>query len=330
MRDTREMKPFRSQETFLPNGEGWELEVSRSWNPRTLESRRRPVLMVPGFGNNKSVFSFPDDFHSWESNYVKRGYEVWTVNLRGQGNSKFLGRRNRPIGIRDLAVTDLNVVFDYIIHNTLTDRKQVDVIGASLGAAVMYVHAVLNPNNYIGSMVAVGGPFRWEQCHPVVSLAMSRPRLVGMIPVKGSRTFLKHAFPLLRRFPIFIKQYIQPDSVAGDNHDGLLPAVDDPCRNLARQLAEWINAKDLVVDGTNITQGLKRVTNPLLCATGNNDGIVPPATSLAAIAASGSKIKEVLWIGDDQTPFGHTDPMIHRESPERVFEPIAKWLDRQH
>ncbi len=329
MNDSKLSKPFRSQTAFLPNGEGWELEIARSWQPDRLETSKRPVLMVPGFGNNRAVFSYPNDQHSWESNFVQRGYEVWSVNLRGQGSSKFLGRRNKPIGIRDLAVTDLGVVFDFIVHNTLTDKAKVDVIGASLGAAVMYVHAVINPNNHMGSMVAVGGPFRWEQCHPVVSLAMSRPRLVGMIPVRGSRTFLKHAFPLLRRFPIFIKQYIQPEHVAGSNHEDLLPSVDDPNRHLAKQLAEWINNKDLIVDGVNITHGLAKVTNPLLCATGNNDGIVPPATSLAAIAASGSKVKDVLWIGDETTPFGHTDPMIHPESPERVFEPISNWLNRQ-
>lgn len=323
------MKPFEQRTYFIPNGCGWELELSRSWHAQNFDSSRRPVLMLPGLGNNKAVFSFPDHHHSWESFLVREKLEVWTVNLRGQGGSRYLGRSRPSIEIQDMAY-DLGLVLEFIQHNTSTLHQHVDVIGASLGAAVMYVHAVLTSQNRMGSMVTVGGPFRWEQCHPLVSVIMSQPRLVGMVPMKGSRTLLQHTFPLLKRFPMFIRHYIQPEAIAGNRHEDLLSAVDDPNRHLARQIAQWIQTKDLIVDGINVTEGMRSVSNPLLCATGNYDGIVPPATSLAAIAASGASVKEVLWIGDQSTRFGHTDPMIHRESPQRVFLPIAQWLAQQH
>ncbi len=321
---------FVRQRIFIPNGEGWELELTRRVCPDTFQENKRPVLMLPGLGNNNIIFKFPNEQQSWVATLARSGLEVWTANLRGQGASRFLGRRkNLRIRIKDLAITDLGMILEYITYNSSTTHAQIDVIGASLGGVMTYVHTVLHRDNHIGSIVSVGSPFRWEECHPLVALAMSQPRLVGMVPLKGSRSLLKHTFPFLQKFPGIIKPYIQPHFIAGDEPEDLLPAVDDTNSYLAIQMAKWINAKDLIVEGVNITTGMQNVTNPLFCVTGNNDGIVPPPTSLAAIAASGSPVKDVLWVGDEKTPFGHTDPMIHKEAPQRVFQPITQWLQGQ-
>jgi pimeloyl-ACP methyl ester carboxylesterase len=314
------------RDTFsVPNGEGWLLDVRRTWCPQRVQSDERPLILIPGYGNNSEVFAYPDPARSMEGFFARHGREVWSVNLRGQGASK-REKGSRVFGVDDLALTDLGAVLDFVVRHTQTSREKVDAIGASLGGTALYVHSALQQEHVLGKLVAIGSPLRWVNRHPLIAMALKRPGWVGWVPVRGSRLFLRTAFPLLKHFPIGLRAYIHPQTLASPDIRKLVAAVDDPNRHLTRQLAEWIAQRDLIVRGENVTEALSRSQNPLLCVLGNADGIVPSHTALSAIEASGARQKDVLRVGTRQLPFGHTDPFIHRDAPQKVFRPVFEWL----
>ena len=76
----------RAHRTSLITPDGWNLTMRRG-----LAAGRAnpgpPVLLVPGYGMNASIF----DFHPRGTSFVQRlyeqGFDPWTVDLRGTSTS---------------------------------------------------------------------------------------------------------------------------------------------------------------------------------------------------------------------------------------------------
>jgi esterase/lipase len=102
--------------------------------------------------------------------------------------------------------------------------------------------------------------------------------------------------------------------------------VENPNRHINREIARWVRDKDLIVRGVNISQGLSKVTCPLLCVLANGDGIVPRDAAEYALKQVGSSRKELLVVGDEDCRLAHADMFVCNEAHERVFAPIAEWL----
>src|SRR5579883_2044374 len=95
-----------TREYLVPNGDGWLLSLTQSWEPERLVPGRRPVLIVPGYGMNSFIFSYHPHGPSLEGSLAAAGFEVWRADLRGQGPSQRDGGSD-DFGLADLALTDL-------------------------------------------------------------------------------------------------------------------------------------------------------------------------------------------------------------------------------
>src|SRR5262249_2742551 len=93
-------------EHTIPNGDGWHLSLFQTWDDRRFVPGRRPVLIVPGYGMNSFIFSFHPRGLSLEGYLAHAGFEVWRVDMRGQGRSRSVGGGDE-YGLEDLALTDL-------------------------------------------------------------------------------------------------------------------------------------------------------------------------------------------------------------------------------
>src|ERR1700722_11762733 len=79
---------MKTVEHFVPNHDGSELALAQTWDERRLVPGRRPVLIVPGYGMNSYIFSYHPRGVSFEGHLPQAGFEVWRVDLRGQGRSR--------------------------------------------------------------------------------------------------------------------------------------------------------------------------------------------------------------------------------------------------
>ena len=313
------------------NRDGWTLSLRKTvaHRPQLIgeEKPRRPVLIVPGYGMNSFIFGFHPSGRSLEHHLAWRGFEVWSVDFRAQGRSRSTGGALTGWGLDELATVDTTAAVDHVLDRTATGSSQVDLIGCSLGTSIMLAHAVLGDRARLGSLVAFGGPLRWAQVHPLVSVAFRSPRLAAALPFRGTRALAGLALPLLLKTPL-ISIYLNPRSSDMSRWREMLATVEDPVQQINGEIAQWILDRDLTLQGTNITTAVSGLRNPLLCVVALQDGIVPVETARSPYVHSGATVKALLEVGDAEQPHAHADLFLSREAEARVFEPTAQWLAR--
>lgn len=317
---------MQSVEHRIENGAGWELALVQSWDEARLARGRRPVVIVPGYGMNSYIFSYHPSGPSLEGYLAAAGFEVWRADLRNQGPSRSVGGTDE-YSLEDLALTDLGAVVRAVLARTRTGADRADMIGCSLGGTIMLIHAVLDPAHRLGSLVAMGTPVRWVAIHPLLRATFSSPALIGAIRLRGTRKMAEVLLPQLVRFtPWLLSIYMNPEITDTSAAREMVKTVEDPNRAINRQIAEWIRRRDLILRGTNISEGLRAMTRPLLCVFANGDGIVPRETAAFPYNQAASPRKALLEVGTREIAMAHADMFVSRECHQRVFAPVSAWL----
>lgn len=309
---------------LVDNRVGWRLSVTRT--RATDAPTGRPVLIVPGYGMNSYIFGFHPRGPSMVECLAARGLEVWTVDLRGQGRS-IRARGNNRYGMADLAVEDLGAALAHVVANTRTGATSVDVIGCSLGTALMFAHVACVPGAPVHALVSMAGLVTWKGAHPVVRFAFGSPRLVGLMRMRNTRQLARFALPVVARVaPSLLSVYLNEQSTDLTQAAKMVQTVEDPHPVINREIAEWIKRGDLVVRGVNVSERLSAMTNPFFCVVANDDGIVLPVTSRHTYDAIGSDTKRLLLVGDPDQPIAHADLFLCNGAQERIFAPVADFL----
>lgn len=320
---------MRQLEHFVPNRDGWHLSLHQSWDDERLDRARPPVLIVPGYGMNSFIFSFHPRGVSLEGSLVQAGFEVWRVDLRGQGESRSVGG-GEDYTLEDLAEVDLGAAIEAVLGRTRTGADAVSVLGCSLGGTLMFLHAAQNRRHRIANMIAIGSPVRWVDIHPLLRVAFASPTLVGLVRLRGTRRLAELALPhVLKHTPWALSLYMNADAIDHSAAKELVKTVEDPNRVVNKQIARWIRDRDLIVRDQNLSVAIRALTCPLLSVVANGDGIVPRATAEYAHHHIGSSDRELLHVGDEQMRLAHADMFVSDEAHARVFAPVADWLLRR-
>src|SRR4051812_19143422 len=127
---------------------------------------------------NSFIFSYHPHGESLEGYLAHAGFEVWRVDLRAQGKSVSIGG-GHSFGLEDLPDTDLHAAIAGALERSRTGQGRADVIGASLGGTIVFLHAALRRDNRLGSIIAMGSPVRWVDIHPMLKVTFGSPTLVG-------------------------------------------------------------------------------------------------------------------------------------------------------
>jgi pimeloyl-ACP methyl ester carboxylesterase len=284
------------------------------------------VLIVPGYGMNSFIFGFHPRGTSMERGLAEQGLEVWSVNMRRQGQSRPSRGSPPPPSLRAFADVDLNALIDGVLARTRSTARSADLIGCSLGGSIAYAHLALRPDHRVGSVVAVGSPLRWEQIPTIFRVAFFSPGLVGHVRLAGTQPMARAVFPLLRFAPKAVSLYMNPANVDLSAASELTRTVDDPHPAVNADIARWFRSRDLIVRGVNVSDALGDVSVPLLVVAANRDGIVPDSAALSVVDRWGSSDVDVLRVGDEAEWYAHADLFIGNRAPELVFDPIAEWL----
>ncbi|MDF1561782.1 MAG: alpha/beta fold hydrolase [Deltaproteobacteria bacterium] len=314
-------------ECYAPDtGDGWLLDLCVFRDPEAFDPKLAPLVMIPGYGMNTHPLTYHPTGESLTEHLCGRGFEVWAANLRGQGRSARLSGRRR-YGFPELALTDLPVTFQTVLERTKTEANTLTPIGCSLGASLVYAYLAHHRDDHpLQSMVAVGGPLRWDKIHPLLRVAFGSPRLVGSIPMAGTRKLAATAMPLIKRLPKLAAIYMNASIIDMEAADELVLTVEDPNPELNRQIASWVVKKDLVVEGVNASEALTGLELPILCILANADGIVTPEAALSVKKIVDHGSVELLEVGDDETWFAHADLFVSNHARAQVFEPLGHWL----
>lgn len=310
---------------LISNGDGWLLHLEQAWS-EDLRPDAKPVVIIPGYGMNAFIFSFHPRGTTLQRSLVEAGFEVWSLNLRRQGRSRPAGSLPAPgpsmTGYSDV---DLTACVDAIVDRTRTGQRKVHLLGCSLGGTIAYAHMALTEVPKVASVASVGSPLRLESLHPVLRMAFSSPRLVSKIKMKGTRRMARMILPLISRAPKLLSPYMNAANVDIGAAGELVKTIEDPDAALNAELSHWVNNKDLILNGINVTESLANVDIPLLLVLANRDGIVPTAAADSARAAWGGRV-DTLHVGDANQWYSHADLFVGNDAPEHVFNPLARWF----
>ncbi len=310
--------------------DGWRLDARCYVDPDRYEPSKPPVLFIPGYGMNSYILAYHPRGVSMVEHLVRRGFEVWTVNLRGQGDAEPPSQRaRRDIGFRQLALTDVPCALELVRAHTRAQDPRPVLVGCSLGGTIVYAYLAHHPDDH-GALGAItlGAPLRWDTTHPLLKLAARSPALIGAIPIKGIRPLAARALPIVARAPVLLAIYMNAAEIDLSRPLELVPTVDDPTRWLNRQIARWVQQRDLFVNGVNISEALAKVNGlPLMCLIANRDGVVTPQAALSVLECYGDHRVSVRVVGDDTRWYAHADMFIGNSAHELVFDPMARWIE---
>ncbi len=315
---------------YVDNRAGWRLALRRVTPARGGPRPTRPVLIVPGYGMNSFIFGFHPSGLPLDAYLASKGLEVWSVDLRAQGHAAALapaaGDPHR-YGLADLAIRDLGTAIQHVLQETDTGATEVDLVGCSLGASLVFAHLACVPDAPVHSVVSMGGLVTWALVPPLLRAAFFSPRLVGSLRLRGTRWMAGYALPALGRWaPALLSMYLHTQSTDISFASTMIQTVEDPNPHVNREIADWIARRDLVVAGVNVSRALGRMRYPLLCVVANQDGIVPPPTARAIYEEIGSTDKILLEVGDARLPIAHADLFVCRGAQDLIFAHIASFL----
>jgi pimeloyl-ACP methyl ester carboxylesterase len=327
-------KPATPNEThFVENGAGWELALRRvaPWgDAHARGARRRPVLIVPGYGMNSFIFGFHPHGLSLEAYLASEGLEVWSVDLRAQGKARKtpgIARDHDRYGLAELAIDDVGAAIDHVLARTATGAAELDLIGCSLGASLAFAHLACVPDARVHTVVSMGGLVTWTDVPPLVRALFYSRRVAGSLRLKGTRTLAGFALPALGRWaPGLLSMYLHTQSTDITFASTMIQTVEDPNPHVNREIADWIARRDLVVRDVNVSRALAGMRYPFLCVVANQDGIVPPRTAGAPYDEIGSTDKVLLKVGDASHPIAHADLFVSTGAQEQIFAKIAAFL----
>ncbi len=314
MADT-EVDPYEIRTT-----DGWVLPLARG---RGSAPGARPVLLVPGYGMNASIFRYHASGPSFFDQLRRAGLDPWSVDLRGASTTRAT-RGAREVRLADQAFIDLPTAIDQI--RSVTGAANVGAIGCSLGGTLLYGLAGATERPGIDRIVAMGSPLRWSRTRLVRAFLASSP-LSCTIPLVGSRRLAAAALPLAARFASpLLKVYLNPRITAIEPTAMLTRTVEDPLRSINREMARWMSTGHLDLDGVSVSRALHRYRGRLLVVHSRGDGICDSASALSALdhVRTPAEVLEVSHPAGE--PIGHADLFLCDAAPERVFAPVARFL----
>ncbi|MBN1334723.1 MAG: alpha/beta fold hydrolase [Deltaproteobacteria bacterium] len=317
----------------LSTPDGWRLALRRTLWPeghRAAPVKGLPVLVVPGYGMNARLFETRVQGRSFLDALAEAGFDGWTLDFRGQGESCPDEERTGPTGpcgLKEYAFVDLKAAVEHVC--AVTAHPRLVAVGCSLGGSLILAYAARFGTDRLERFVGVGAPLFMEQPGALVrAVGVAGPAL-AVLPVRGTRTLAAFGLPLAARYakkPLSI--YLHPDHVDLSQPDRLARVVENPDRRVNAEIGRWIRTGRLVVDGLDVAEALRGRTLRTLVVVALDDGIVNPASARSVVRVLGEHQVDEIEVGGPEAPFGHADLFLSEHSDRAVFQPVIAWLKR--
>jgi poly(3-hydroxyalkanoate) synthetase len=297
-------------------------------SPRPL-----PLVLCHGISGNARHMDL-DSEHSLARWFAARGYDAWSVSLRGTWDSRLPpGAHDEPKEETTLdvyATEDLPAVFDYVRQRT--GAPQVDYIGHSMGGLVLYAY-LAHGGGAVHAAVALGSParlrfgggleqFARDHGAGVLGRVSSVPNdaLAPLyIPVEGVQTPLD----LL---------VMTPDNVSPETWRRFVVTGTAPMAGgVLRQFLKCIQDDRFEsADGSiDYLERLHQVHVPILFVAGKRDRIALADGVKAAYTALGGD-KRFLVAGEEngfEHDYGHIDMLAGERAPQELWPSLQAWLE---
>lgn len=317
---------------------------------RGLIKHKTPVVLCHGMALNHYFWNLDQDVN-FSGYLASKGFDVWTVDLRGNGRSKRVNRfgdfksadvqegKERVKSssfwtVDDYAKYDIPAILDFVTQET--GRDQVTWIGHSMGGMVMYVFLETSEDvSKVKNFVALGSPVVLP--HPANDLLKEMEELQksidGLIDVglKGLRTTALLT-PLTSELNPLDTLYFNRKNVDWDNVQRMYAhSLENIPRGVSRQMRELIETGEFKSydKSFNYAKNLDRIKVPALLLAGKGDALGSEYAVLTAYNGISSEDKTYRLFGTENrygVNYGHCDLVFGETAPKEVYPFIEKWL----
>ena len=292
-----------------------------------------PVLIIHGISSNHRFWDLTE-MHSLPVILSDEGFDAWALDLRGHGSAmmKADGTPQRHgWTVDDYGHHDVAAAIQHI--QAATGRKQVAIVGHSMGGMVVAAYHAAHGDDALAALVVVGSPLLFDQkttVNRIKTMGASIGQVWRRFNTQSVAKAAAHTIPLPGEGLLYTRSNITPDM-----RRTMLSQVASP---LSRE--ELGHFKDIFKAGrfvsadgaTDYLETLATLDVPLLSIAGENDRVAPVDSVAAWTAHAGSR-DETQWVmseGNGQAAdYGHLDLVLGNEAREDVLNPIVSWLEQR-
>lgn len=303
----------------------WVLRVCRY---RKNRATGEPVLLVHGMLANQHDFTSPEN--GCLVDYLcDKGYDCWTVDLRGARSSQPPFERTRnDVRMEDFFTEDLPAVVAHILRTT--NYAKLHWIGNSMGGMLLYAYTQYHGGDQIVSGTTLGSPFDFNDAAGEMSVwplsfAEKCPVAAGNA-IRGIVPFVKLLRGGPQAFPINHNNL--PKSM---NVGHFINMLEDPLPALMRQVKDWMRTRTYtLLDGElDISAGISSLPTPLLAFYAARDPFIDAERALTVFNTIQIEDKKAVVCAKEKgfvEDYSHCDLAFSKEAAKEIFEPIAQWL----
>lgn len=322
-------------EGFTDTADGWRLSVFRVPPSGGVGQPHHgaPVLLVHGAATNRQTFMLEgSDIASF---LAKEGFDVWIAELRGDRTSRPPDERTWNRGdwnVDRMVDQDVPAILDHI--EAATGQSSVFWVGHSLGGVLGLVTLQTERASRIRGLIAVGSPLVFSHPTDIAGRTAGLRPLApknGQMGVRALASLSKGSLRLAPDAPLFHLVFNADNLDVDAATNFATVGMENIGGGVVEQFEQWVQGGHVTsADGSiDWTEGLSKVTAPVLFVAGRADGLAPPWSVRAGYDRVSSADSTWLTMGrgwGQRNDYGHGDLLIGDWAYEEVFPPIKDWL----
>jgi len=318
--------------------DGWNIALYRF--PCGQSAHRTPVILCHGMGSNRRNMDGPGRL-SLARYLARRGYDIWSLELRGAGNSTrptWWNGKRYDWTFEDYVHHDARAALRIVLRES--GAESVHWVGHSMGGMIAYALLISPAHVKIASAITLGSPTMSQVGHPLLDVGIPFASLLRYLPARlPFGTLARLAAPAAGLVPILGRRALADLGFHESNVDKdllrilMLTAIEDIPTSLLREFARWYETKSMsdLYAMFDFTDHLERIATPLFVIAGSKDELTPARDLQRVYERVRSSDKEFRIIGIDQgfrTDYSHADLVLGRHAPDDIFPLVYNWLER--
>lgn len=338
---------------FAKTEDGWQLAVYH-YPPKGVPQGKPPVVLCHGLNQN---YLFWDLTPEWSFARVlsEKGFDVWSVSLRGSGRStkpgwaqflelnqlspELLEQHQYDIrkfnwNMDDYILKDLPVLIDFVKQKT--GYSTLSWIGHSMGGMAMAAYLGLNPDPSIENLILIGVPGKIND--PKTDLLqdiIKQEPLLKMSLFINTRNLTNLTAPISDQLhgPLQILSYNTQNMTKEILARFNTHVIENTSPGVVTQMKLMVQKGDFYSSdqSRNYTAQYHKIQAHLLCVAGKLDNLATPSSAHFIYNAASSQDKTYRLFGvanGYSADYGHNDLILGKKAPEEVYPYIIGWLEQ--
>jgi pimeloyl-ACP methyl ester carboxylesterase len=311
----------------ITTADGWTLVIHH--RPAAIRRFVEPVVLCHGLANNGAFFEF-DEPVSLAQTLARAGFDCYTVDLRGAGDSRPPHEGPHDATFDDHVRFDVPAIVDAVLE--ASGARRLLWVGHSLGGLLGIASANGALAGHLAALVTIGSPV-------FLKLGAATRRLLALAPylapwgqvsqsaVVGLAPFADLAHPP----PAAVSTNVR--NITSSARRLLLANAFAPLwKGVLRQLEHWSKTSTFQsLDGSvDYRANLEAFDAPLLMLAGTVDSLALPELSKSAFELASSKDKQLVIFGTrygHRVEYGHGDLVLGDDAPLEVYPIIRAFLE---